>query len=63
MARDMRTLLTTSEAAEALGVHPATIARWASQGQLEVVILPGGHRRIPAEEVARIREPMTVLAR
>ncbi len=48
-------LLALSEAAERLDVHPATLRRWADKGDIEVVLTPGGHRRFPVSEIARLR--------
>jgi MerR family transcriptional regulator, light-induced transcriptional regulator len=39
-------LLTTSEAAALLGVHPSTVKRWSDRGGLSATKTPGGHRRI-----------------
>lgn len=47
-------LLTLTEAARHLGVHTATLRRWADKGNIEVVITPGGHRRFPREAVQRL---------
>ena len=35
-------LLTLSDAAALLGVHPATLRRWADQGDVLVMVTPGG---------------------
>ena len=43
--------LTTSEAAELLGVHPATIRRWADDGDLPLMTTPGGHRRFALSDL------------
>ena len=51
----MDTHLTVGEAAERLSVHPGTIRRWTGDGSLPEVRTPGGHRRIPAEAVERLR--------
>ena len=48
-------LLSVSAAAERLGVHVATIRRWTDGGVLPELRTPGGHRRIPAEAVERLR--------
>ncbi len=48
-------LLALKEAAERLDVHPATLRRWADKGEIEVVLTPGGHRRFPISEIARLR--------
>lgn len=37
--------LTLSQAADALGVHPTTLRRWADNGDIPVHVTPGGHRR------------------
>lgn len=47
------TLLSLSEAAERLGVHPTTLRRWADAGSIQVVLTPGGHRRFSSAEVNR----------
>lgn len=51
---DQERLLTLSEAAERLGVHPATVRRWADKGEIEVRMTAGGHRRFPESAVVRI---------
>jgi excisionase family DNA binding protein len=43
--------LTTSQAAERLGVHPKTVTIWAREGRLRAYLTPGGHRRFRAEDV------------
>ena len=48
-------LLSLKQAAARLGVHPATLRRWADQGDILVVVTPGGHRRFPQSEVERLR--------
>jgi excisionase family DNA binding protein len=55
--------LTLSEAAQALGVHPTTLRRWADQGDIPVRVTPGGHRRFfHADVVAHLeRKHGTVL--
>ena len=37
--------LTLSQAAQALGVHPSTLRRWADEGEIRCMRTPGGHRR------------------
>lgn len=37
--------LALSKAAERLNVHPTTLRRWANQGEIPVMLTPGGHRR------------------
>lgn len=38
-------LLTTSEVAKRLKVHPATVRRWVESGSLSAINLPGGKQR------------------
>ena len=47
-------LLSLKEAATLLGVHPATLRRWADQGDVLVMVTPGGHRRFPRTEIERL---------
>lgn len=44
-----RTWLTLGQAAEFLGVHPATLRRWADDGEVPCIRTPGGHRRFLEE--------------
>ncbi len=46
------TWLAVGEAARRLGVHPVTLRRWADQGDIPVVVTPGGHRRFAAADIA-----------
>lgn len=43
--------LTLKKAAELLGVHSATLRRWADNGDIPVMLTPGGHRRFNANDV------------
>ncbi len=47
-------LLTLREAAGRLNVHPATLRRWADNGDVLVMVTPGGHRRFPVSEIDRL---------
>jgi excisionase family DNA binding protein len=49
-----RMLIGTKEASQRLGVHPATIRRWAASGRVRYVRI-GRERAIPAEEVGRLK--------
>lgn len=49
------TLLSVSAAAERLSVHVGTVRRWTEAGVLPQTRTAGGHRRIPAEAVERLR--------
>jgi molybdopterin-binding protein len=42
------------EAAAMLGVRVETLRRWEREGRLATARTPGGQRRVPAEEVARL---------
>jgi molybdopterin-binding protein len=42
------------EAARTLGVRVETLRRWERDGRLETTRTPGGQRRVPATEVARL---------
>ena len=46
--------LTIGETARRLGVSVDTIRRWESAGKIAGIRTPGGQRRFPAAEVARI---------
>lgn len=48
-------MLTVSQAAHVLGVHPNTLRKWDRLGQLKSGRLPSGHRRYPAAEIERIK--------
>ena len=47
-------LLSLTDAATLLGVHPTTLRRWADQGDILVMVTPGGHRRFPRTEIDRL---------
>ena len=49
-------LLSSSQAATLLGVHTASIKRWADQGKLNCVRTAGGHRRFYRTELEAIRD-------
>jgi excisionase family DNA binding protein len=51
-------LLSISEAAAELGIHPNTLRQWADKGIVQHVKLPSGYRRFPQAEVARLRAAM-----
>jgi excisionase family DNA binding protein len=42
-----RPWLSLGEASRLLGITPATLRRWADQGQVTTFVTPGGHRRFP----------------
>ena len=47
-------LLATKQAAQRLGVHPATVRRWTASGRLRFVRI-GRERAVPAEEIGRVQ--------
>jgi molybdopterin-binding protein len=46
-------LLTPRETSEILGVSFATVKTWIYKGKLRTVKTPGGHHRIPEEDIER----------
>ena len=58
MAEQSARLLTISQAADLLGVSPATLRRWADEGELKAVKLPSGYRRFEPAEIERKRREM-----
>jgi excisionase family DNA binding protein len=50
-------LLTTSEVAEACNVDPETVRRWAREGRIAVITLPGGLKRFRREDVDVLLTP------
>ena len=48
-----RRLLTPREAAEILSISYPTIKNWIYQGKLRTVKTPGGHHRIPEEDIEK----------
>jgi putative resolvase len=53
-------LLTISEAARRLGVHPTTLRSWADKGLVKMVKLPSGYRRFSPAEIDRVRREMGI---
>jgi len=47
-------VLTRAEAAQALGVHPSTVTRWAAAGLLPCVRTPSGERRYRRSDVEEL---------
>lgn len=46
--------LSLSQAAQRLGVHTTTLRRWADNGDIAVMLTPGGHRRFALADVQRL---------
>jgi excisionase family DNA binding protein len=51
MLRKRDDLITTTEAAEMLGVARTSVQIWVEKGMLRALKTPGGHRRIPRDSV------------
>ncbi len=62
-AGDGAALVTLSHAAEAVGVSPSTLRRWADDGRIRFARTSGGHRRFPADEVRRLAAGRAGLSR
>lgn len=54
----VRALLTVSQAAYVLGVHPNTLRRWADGGKIPVTRLPSGHRRWTREQIVEVNRKL-----
>ncbi|NOX08418.1 MAG: response regulator [Gammaproteobacteria bacterium] len=50
---EIKSYLTPGQVAQLLMVSPAAVRRWASEGDLNSMTTPGGHRRFFMEEVER----------
>lgn len=48
--------LSLKQASAFLGVHPATLRRWANRGEIPVFLTPGGHRRFALEDLIRFTQ-------
>ncbi len=53
-----RRLLTISQAAARLEVHPDTLRAWADKGLVPVIRTPTGYRRFEPQEIERVRTEM-----
>lgn len=51
------TMMTPSQVAEAFGVDPKTVSRWAKRGAIKAVRTPGGHRRFRRSDIVRMVTP------
>jgi excisionase family DNA binding protein len=48
--------LSLLEAARMLGIHPATLRRWADAGEVDCMLTPGGHRRFAEENIREFEQ-------
>ncbi len=53
MAKSSRRGLSTLEIAQMLGIAVASVAKWIDQGKLLAGRTPGGHRRVPVDELVK----------
>lgn len=53
MSKQASDWVSLREAADILGVHPATVRNWADKGELPMRRTPGGHRRFNREDLVR----------
>ena len=60
---DTEKWLTLSQAAGKLGIHATTLRRWADNGDILVMLTPGGHRRFAASEIARFAQDQRNVSR
>jgi len=51
-------LLTISQAARRLGVHPNTLRGWADRGLVPMIKLPSGYRRFDPDAIEQERQKM-----
>lgn len=58
MNQESPKLLTISQAAARLGVHPNTLRSWADKGLVPHVKLPSGYRRFTEEQIEQTRKEM-----
>lgn len=56
MNTDSNQWLSLSEAANRLNVHPTTLRRWADNGDIPIMITPGGHRRFASADIDQFAE-------
>lgn len=49
-------LVPLTKAAKMLGVTSATLRAWDAAGKIKTVRTVGGHRRVPMDEILRLRE-------
>lgn len=56
LADNQKDWLPLGRAAEQLNVHPTTLRRWADNGDIPVMLTPGGHRRFASSDLARFAD-------
>lgn len=55
-ATDAEQWLALSKAAKRLNVHPTTLRRWADNGEIPVMLTPGGHRRFAVSDLEQFEK-------
>lgn len=53
---ERETWLPLGEAAARLNVHPSTLRRWADNGEIPILLTPGGHRRFATADLDRFAQ-------
>lgn len=53
----MAAFLSVGKVAEIFDVDPGTVRYWCTEGRIEYIITPGGHRRISQESIDKFRYP------
>jgi excisionase family DNA binding protein len=48
--------LALSKAAKRLNIHPTTLRRWADNGEIPVMLTPGGHRRFAVSDLEQFEQ-------
>jgi len=48
--------LSLSDAAKRLNIHPTTLRRWANNGDIPVMVTPGGHRRFSSVDIEQFAQ-------
>ena len=57
---DADLLLTTTQVAELLSVHPSTVKRWCNEGELDFDTTAGGHRRLHLHDVVSLSRARSI---
>jgi len=48
--------LSLKEASRRLNVHPTTLRRWADNGDIPIMLTPGGHRRFSSLDITQFSQ-------
>jgi excisionase family DNA binding protein len=58
MPNERTRLLSVTQAAERIGIHPHTLRAWADKGLVPVVRTPTGYRRFDPDAIDQVIEEM-----